>query len=300
MTTTFTALLPRLFMAIRPKTLFLGLCPVILGTALAAAHLDRIAWHHGGYAAATVLIVVLLQIAANLVNDVKDFERGVDGEARVGPKRAVAEGLLSPTLIKTLYRSAFALALVLCATLAIMVDVRLLGVGIACATAAYAYTGGPFPLAYYGLGELLAFAFFGPVAVASCYYLYHQDVPGLVWSYSCLTGIIAAAVMAINNYRDRHTDKATGKTTFATALPDSASLRIVQGLILAPVALFFGLEVGQDKVGLTVFFIALMILMVQRFMPSSRVDGPMLNATLGETSRFGLVVTLLTSIKVLV
>lgn len=289
-----------ILMAIRPKTLFLGLCPVMLGTALAFAHLQHISWRHVGFALVTVLIVVLLQAAANLVNDVKDFERGVDDDARVGPARAVAEGLLSPSFIKNLYRGAFAIALVLSAALAFAVDIRLIGVGIACAVAAYAYTGGPFPLAYYGLGELLAFAFFGPVAVASCYYLYHLDVPATVWAYSGLTGIIAAAVMAINNYRDRHTDKATGKTTFATLLPEAVSLKIVQGLIIAPVVIFFGLEVGRDKVGLTAFFIALMILMVQRFIPSRRVDGPMLNITLGETSRFGLMVTLLTSIKVLV
>lgn len=289
-----------ILLAIRPKTLFLGLCPVMLGTALAFAHLDHISLRHLGYALTTVVVVVLLQAAANLVNDVKDYERGVDDDGRIGPARAVAAGLLSPGFIKNLYRGAFAIALALSAALALAVDLRLIGVGIACAIAAYAYTGGPFPLAYYGLGELLAFAFFGPVAVASCYYLYHLDVPAMVWAYSGLTGIIASAVMAINNYRDRHTDKATGKATFATALPDAVSLKIVQGLIIAPVVMFFGLEVGRDKVGLTVFFIALMILMVQRFIPSSRVDGPMLNITLGETSRFGLLVTLLTSIKVLV
>lgn len=300
MTTSTKALLPSILMAIRPKTLFLGLCPVILGTALAFAHLPSLSWRHGVYAAATVIIVLLLQAGANLVNDVKDFERGVDDGARVGPKRAVAEGLLSPGMITTLYRGAFALALLLSTALALAVDIRLVGVGIACAAAAYAYTGGPLPLAYYGLGELLAFVFFGPVAVASCYYLYHLDVPVTVLGYSSLTGISAAAVMAINNYRDRHTDKATGKTTFATSLPDGASLKIVQALIVAPVLVFFALEVGRSKVGLTVFFIALMILTVQRFIPGRQVDGPLLNITLGETSRFGLMVAVLASIKVLV
>lgn len=289
-----------ILLAIRPKTLFLGLCPVILGTSLAFAHLDAITWQSAAFAAITVLIVVLLQSGANLVNDVKDFERGLDGKDRVGPSRAVAQGWLSPATIKALYRGCFAIALILSTLLAVAVDIRLVGVGLICAGAAYAYTAGPFPLAYYGLGELVAWLFFGPVAVASCYYLYHLDVPPTVWAYSTLTGVIAAAVMAINNYRDRHSDKASGKATFATLLPERLALRIVQALIIAPVPLFFVLEVSKDKVGLTVFFIALMVLMVKRVIPDRMVDGPALNLTLGETSRFGLMVTLLTSIKILV
>lgn len=294
-----------ILLAIRPKTLFLGLCPVILGTSLAFAALPAITWRDAGFAFITILVVVLLQAGANLVNDVKDFEQGIDGSQksqgaeRLGPRRAVAEGWLSPATVTALYRGCFAVALILSAALALMVDLRLLGVGIACAAAAYAYTGGPFPLAYYGLGELLAWLFFGPVAVASCYYLYHQDIPSYVWSYSTLTGIIAAAVMAINNYRDRHSDKATGKATFATSLPDAVALRVVQALIIAPVVVFALLEAPRAKLGLTLFFLALMVLMVKRVIPSRAVDGASLNSTLGETSRFGLMVTLLASIKVL-
>lgn len=293
-------LLQRIVLAIRPKTLFLGLCPVILGTALGFADLAAIESHHALYAFATIAIVVLLQAGANLVNDVKDFEQGVDTEDRAGPKRAVAEGWLSPQLVTTLYRSFFAIALLLSTALAAAVDLRLIGVGVACAAAAYAYTGGPLPLAYYGLGELLAWLFFGPVAVISCYYLYHQSFDSRIIAYSALTGVIAAAVMAINNYRDRNSDSASGKTTFATLLPQTVSLRIVQGLILLPIGIFFILEADQPKLGLAAFFAALMALVVRRVLPGTATDGPLLNRTLGETSRYGLLVTVLASIKILV
>lgn len=293
-------LLQRIILAIRPKTLFLGLCPVILGTALGFADLDSFAAHHVGYALMTIAIVVLLQAGANLVNDVKDHQQGVDGKDRTGPQRAVAEGWLSAKLVTTLYRSCFALALLLSTALAALVDIRLIGVGIACAVAAYAYTGGPLPLAYYGLGELLAWLFFGPVAVISCYYLYHQSFDSRIFAYSGLTGVIAAAVMAINNYRDRNTDSASGKTTYATLLPQRLSLRIVQALILLPIGIFFLLEANQPKLGLAAFFAALMVLVVRRVLPNAATDGPMLNRTLGETSRYGLLVTVLASIKVLV
>lgn len=286
--------------AIRPKTLFLGLCPVLLGTALAYGQLPEITLRHGLFTLATLAIVVLLQSAANLVNDVKDFEQGIDGADRAGPERAVAQGWLTADQVKTLYRGAFALALGLALILALAVDIRLLGVGIVCALAAYAYTGGPFPLAYYGLGELLAWLFFGPVAVASCYYLYHQDIPQMVWGYSCVTGVIAAAVMAINNYRDRTTDAASGKTTFATLLSRPMALKVVQALIIAPIAVFAVVAGQQDKLGLTLFLAALMALIARRVMPGPSVDGPQLNRTLGETSRYGLMVTLMACVKILV
>ncbi len=195
--------------AARPKTLPAAVIPVVVGTALARAH------RADDYADAGIclLFALLVQIGTNFANDYFDFVQGADTPARVGPRRAVAAGLIAPRamLVATwvVLGAAFGVGLLL---------VRdggwgLLPVGIVSIACAVAYTGGPFPLAYNGLGDLFVFVFFGLVAVCATFYVQAGAVTADVVWCAAAVGLLAANILVANNYRDAETDAAAGKRT---------------------------------------------------------------------------------------
>jgi 1,4-dihydroxy-2-naphthoate octaprenyltransferase len=195
--------------AARPKTLPAAVIPVMVGTALAVAH--RAADYPK--AAICLAFALLVQIGTNFANDYFDFVKGADTAARVGPRRAVAAGLIAPRtmLIATwlVLGAAFAVGLLL---------VReggwaLLPIGVLSIVCAIAYTGGPFPLGYNGLGDLFVFIFFGLVAVDATFYVQAGHVPGDVTSCAAAVGLLAANILVANNYRDADTDARAGKKT---------------------------------------------------------------------------------------
>lgn len=203
-------------LALRPPTLLTGFAPVIIGAALVPKdRLDLLAWLS---MFGCLLCVALMQSGANLVNDVKDFQKGVDQPDRLGPPRAAQQGWLTPKSIAKGYRNCFAAALVIGIFLAARGGMEIFLLGLACIATAYAYTGGPFPLSKIGLGEVVALVFFGPLAVAGTAYVVSLDFSLMDIFWGLGTGLLAAALMGINNYRDMNGDASAGKRTLAVRL----------------------------------------------------------------------------------
>jgi 1,4-dihydroxy-2-naphthoate polyprenyltransferase len=195
--------------ASRPKTLSAAIIPVMVGTALAWAHRSA----DLGSAGICLAFALLVQIGTNFANDYFDFVQGADTPARVGPRRAVAAGLIAPRamLVATwlVLGLAFAVGLLLVRAHGLM----LLPIGVVSIICAIAYTGGPFPLGYNGLGDVFVFIFFGLVAVGTTFYVQAGDVTPDVLSCAAAIGLLAANILVANNYRDAETDARAGKKT---------------------------------------------------------------------------------------
>ncbi len=199
-------------LAARPKTLAAAVVPVLVGTSLAYnayTPLHRVSFFCalGG--------ALFIQIGTNLVNDALDFERGADTAARLGPLRVTQAGLLTPRAVLGGAYASFALAALCGIPLIIRGGWPIVIIGVVSIVAAYAYTGGPFPLAYHGLGEAFVMLFFGLVATGGSYYLQRLtiDPPALAAGVAC--GALAVMLIAINNLRDIESDRASRKLTLA-------------------------------------------------------------------------------------
>lgn len=201
-------------LAIRPKTLPAAASSVIVGTALA--------WHDGGLslgpALAALVIALLLQIGSNLANDVYDDERGADTADRLGPTRVTHSGLLTRTQVKTGMKVVLGLAFVLGLYLTWVRGPLVLVIGVAAIIAAVAYTGGPYPLGYHGLGEVFVFLFFGLAAVVGTYWVQTGTTTPLVWLMAVPPGLIITAILVVNNLRDIEQDRVAGKHTIAVRI----------------------------------------------------------------------------------
>jgi 1,4-dihydroxy-2-naphthoate octaprenyltransferase len=195
--------------AARPKTLPAAVIPVLVGTALAAAH--RTADY--GNAAICLLFALLVQIGTNFANDYFDFVKGADTPARVGPRRAVAAGLVAPRTMLAATWLVLGVAFLVGLLLVREGGWILLPIGIVSIICAVAYTGGPFPLGYNGLGDVFVFVFFGLVAVDTTFYVQAGGLAPDVTSCAAAIGLLAANILVANNYRDAETDARAGKKT---------------------------------------------------------------------------------------
>ena len=201
-------------LASRPKTLPAAAAPVIVGSAVAFWHQSFVLFP----ALVTLLTALLLQVGANLANDLFDYYRGVDVPERLGPIRVTASGLLPPRQVAAAMGFVFGAAIILGMYLFTVAGWPILVIGLSAIIAALAYTGGPFPYGYYGLGDLFVFLFFGPVAVFGTYYIQTMTISAeALWS-SIPIGLITVAILVVNNLRDIRTDGATGKHTLAVSL----------------------------------------------------------------------------------
>jgi 1,4-dihydroxy-2-naphthoate polyprenyltransferase len=198
-------------LAARPKTLSAASVPVVVGSAC-AFELDGLRL---GPALAALGGALLLQIGANFANDVYDYEKGADTADRLGPTRAVQAGLISPAAMKRGMFVVFALALLLGVYLMTVAGPVILAIGIASILSAIAYTGGPYPLGYNGLGDLFVFVFFGLVAVCGTVFVQLGRVPELALWCSLPVGALATAILVVNNLRDYEQDARVGKRTLA-------------------------------------------------------------------------------------
>ena len=222
---------PRLWLeAARPRTLPAAIAPVLAASALA--------WHDGAFAPAPAALclafALLVQVATNFANDYFDFVKGADTAARVGPRRAVAAGLIAPGTMKRAIAATFAAAFITGLGLLPWGGWWLLGVGVASLASGYAYTGGPWPLAYHGLGDLFVFLFFGLVAVAATYALQAGSVTAEAWLVAVGIGALAANILVVNNYRDAETDAVAGKRTLVVRWGrDAAKVQFVASLVVA-------------------------------------------------------------------
>ncbi|MAF77448.1 MAG: 1,4-dihydroxy-2-naphthoate octaprenyltransferase [Halobacteriovoraceae bacterium] len=224
-------------MAIRPKTLPAGAGPVILGLALSYKYLIEASQQYTfsiPVALTTLLCAILLQVSSNLINDYYDGVKGLDDEKRLGPPRATSLGLLPSYKVRNGFLLTLLVSFLLGLYLMIIGGVPIIIIGLSSLFFSWAYTGGPFPLSYFGLGELFAFIFFGPVAVWGTWFLQTQGVfphgPALLWGSSL--GLLSAALMGVNNLRDRYGDKEKGKHTLATILGGRAMRKLIFLMIL--------------------------------------------------------------------
>ena len=198
-------------LAMRPRTLPVSIGPVFVGTAVAfGADSLRI-----GAALAAALGALLLQIGSNFANDVFDFEKGADTDERIGPPRAAQMGLLSGRALKRAMVLVFALAALAGLYLSIVAGPGIVWVGAISILVAIAYTGGPWPLGYHGLGDLAVFIFFGLVAVVGTSFVQTGEIEALAFVVAVPVGALATAILVVNNLRDIDTDRAAGKRTLA-------------------------------------------------------------------------------------
>lgn len=198
-------------LAARPKTLSAASVPVLVGSACAFA----LGGFQLGPALAALAGALLLQIGANFANDVYDYEKGADTAERLGPTRAVQAGLISPRAMKRGMFAVFALSLLIGAYLTAVAGPIILAIGVVSIASAIAYTGGPYPLGYNGLGDLFVFVFFGLVAVCGTVFVQVGTVPPLALWCSLPVGALATAILVVNNLRDAEQDAKVGKRTLA-------------------------------------------------------------------------------------
>lgn len=198
-------------LAARPKTLSAASVPVAVGSAVAF----ELNGFRLGPALAALGGALLLQIGANFANDVYDYEKGADTAERLGPTRAVQARLITPAAMKRGMIVVFALALVLGAYLTAVAGPVILAIGIFSILSAIAYTGGPYPLGYNGLGDVFVFVFFGLVAVCGTAFVQLGQVPALALWCSLPVGALSTAILVVNNLRDHEQDARVGKRTLA-------------------------------------------------------------------------------------
>ncbi|MDP6570226.1 MAG: 1,4-dihydroxy-2-naphthoate polyprenyltransferase [Candidatus Marinimicrobia bacterium] len=278
-------------LASRPKTLPAAVSPVILGTAMA--------YHDGSFHPfiffMILLAAVLIQTGANFANDVYDFEKGTDREDRLGPARALQSGLISPQLMKSAMWKVFALAMLIGFYLAYIGGWPIVIIGLASIAAGIAYTGGPWPLGYHGLGDLFVFLFFGIIAVSGTYYLYTETVTPIAFWAGSTMGLLSTAILVVNNLRDRGTDVKSGKNTLAVRFGYSFSMMEYAACVILPftfpLCLWYFWDVGMAVLP-TLFTLPVAVhLLVQLRSKTGRE----LNQVLAGTARFMFVFTLLLS-----
>jgi 1,4-dihydroxy-2-naphthoate octaprenyltransferase len=267
-------------LAARPQTLSAAFVPVAVGTAVAHVA-GGVVWLP---ALAALLGAFLLQIGTNFANDVFDHEKGADTEARLGPTRAAASGLLTPRALYVGMIVSFGLALAVGVYLIAVAGWPILAIGIASILSGIAYTGGPYPLGYHGLGDVFVMIFFGFVAVCGTAYVQLDAVPRDAWIASVPVGALATAILVVNNVRDRVTDVHAGKRTLAVRFGRRAGeaeyLLLLVASYAAPLALaalhrspwpllpLFSLPIG-----------------IKLFRDLRRLEGAPLNATLAGTAK---------------
>jgi len=222
------------WLAMRPKTLSVAASPVLAGAALA--------WHeHRQFFLlpflVTLLGALLIQAGTNLYNDAADFERGADTPDRLGPPRASASGWLDPRQVKRAAIAAFVVAFITGQYLVWHGGWGILALGVACIGAGILYTGGPRPIAYGAGGELFVWLFFGLAATLGSYYLQAFTLSGSAFLTANALGLLAAAVIVVNNTRDLETDRRAGKNTLAVRIGRAGCNAEYTALVLLPFAL---------------------------------------------------------------
>lgn len=307
------------FLAVRPQTLIISLAPILLSQGLAYHALElSSAPFHFSLAALALACAVCLQIAVNLANDYYDCLSGVDHVLRKGPARIDGRGAISLGQLRRVFLGFLALGVVLGVSLALLVNPLLIAVGVLCVLAVLAYSAGPWPLAYNAMGELIVFWVFGPIAVFGGYSLHmptgllgSDTLPGLssmathffdsmplsLWYPAVAMGSLAAAVMLVNNIRDRESDQLAAKRTLAGLLGDRPSRSLYIALIILAAVMVNLVETSVESFWQWRYTVlpaaAYLVLGIVRR------EGRALNTQLGQTAVFMLLAALATVMDVL-
>lgn len=277
--------------AARPRTLFASISPVLIGAALA--------WYDGWFhPVATVLcflVAVLAQIASNFANDYFDFKKGADREDRLGPARAVASGWIAPKAMLIATFLTLGLACLFGCLLLFYGGWILLPVGIAMALCVLAYSAGPYPLAYNGLGDVCVLLFYGIVPVCFTYYVQAGSISSLAFLLSLAIGFLSINILVLNNYRDYEQDKASRKRTTIVLFGRRYGqiIYLVNGLL----AILLSLPLIRQDAWISGLLLAVYtLLFVLTWLKFRKTEGKALNSMLGQTSMLVFLYALILSV----
>jgi 1,4-dihydroxy-2-naphthoate octaprenyltransferase len=269
-------------MAARPRTLPAAVAPVLVGTSLAATE--------GTFRVLTFVAAMLgalfIQVGTNLSNDYSDARRGADTEDRLGPVRVTAGGLVPPRQVLVATYVAFSLAVLAGVYLIATAGWELLLIGVASILAGVLYTGGPRPYGYEGLGEVFVFLFFGVVAVTGSYFAQVERLEWEAFVFAVPVGLLASAILVVNNVRDLETDRRAGKRTLAVRLGRSRArtlyaVMVYGAFLCAPLPWLLGSDELSAWLLLPLIALPLAVPVVR--IVRSRSDGPSLNGALART-----------------
>ena len=272
-------------MAARIRTLPAAIAPVLVGTALAG-------WQHIFHPlrfVAALVGAIFIQVGTNLSNDYSDARRGADAEDRLGPVRVTAGGLVPPRQVLIATYVSFGVAVLAGVYLVVVAGWQLLLVGGASILAGVLYTGGPKPYGYEGLGELFVFLFFGIVAVAGSYFVQVKHLDWKAFALAVPVGLLASAILVVNNFRDIDSDRRAGKRTLAVRLGRDKTrtmfaVIVYVAFLLAPVTWVF----GPMKPWLLLPWLTLPLAAQVVREVRNRTDGPSLNQALAHTGMLQL------------
>jgi 1,4-dihydroxy-2-naphthoate octaprenyltransferase len=283
--------------AARPRTLPAAVSPVLVGTSLAVGEgtFRPLAF------VCALIGSIFIQIGTNLSNDYSDARRGADTEDRLGPVRVTAGGLMPPRTVLIGTYVAFGIAVLAGIYLIVLAGWQLLLVGAASILAGILYTGGPRPYGYEGLGELFVFLFFGVVAVVGSYFVQTEDLRWEAFALSVPVGLLAAAILLVNNIRDADTDRRAGKKTLAVRLGRDGARKLFVGCLVVayltvPLVVLFGDDISPLTL-LALLTLPLAVPLVRTV--RERTDGPSLNQALAKTGMLLGLFSLLLSIGLL-
>jgi 1,4-dihydroxy-2-naphthoate polyprenyltransferase len=279
-------------MAARPRTLPAAIAPVLVGTSLAGfVHV----FHPLRFVAA-LLSALFIQVGTNLSNDYSDARRGADAEDRLGPVRVTAGGLVPPRQVLVATYVSFGLAVLFGIYLIVVAGWELLLVGAASILAGVAYTGGPRPYGYEGLGEVFVFLFFGIVAVAGSFFVQVEKLTWEAFALAVPVGLLASAILVVNNVRDIDSDRRAGKRTLAVKLGRERTRVMFAAIVylaylLTPVTWAFGPTTAWVMLPWLTLPLAASLTRTVR----NRTDGPSLNGALAQSGMLQLSFCLLLS-----
>jgi 1,4-dihydroxy-2-naphthoate octaprenyltransferase len=271
-------------LAARLATLTAAVAPVLVGGAAGA--------HDGQFRplpfVGTLVAALLIQIGTNLANDVFDFERGADASGRLGPPRATQSGLASPEQVRLATGVAFGLAAAVGLYLVVVGGWPILVIGALSIAAGLAYTAGPWPLGYHGLGDLFVFVFFGLAAVVGTYYLQTGDVGALAFASAAPVGLTVTAILVVNNLRDIDGDRRAGKRTLAVRLGYGLTRLQYALLVLGAYALMPVVQVAGGEAWVWLSWLTLPFALTLVWAVLRGAEGTGLNAVLKRTARLHL------------
>ena len=281
------------WLALRPWSFTISLAPIVAGTGLAALDGYPVDLQ---FAAVALLACVLIHAGTNLQNDVGDFRRGADLTGRIGPPRVTTQGWLPADEVQAAATLSFALAVVPGAWLAVRGGWPIVAIGLASIAAGAAYTAGRRPVAYSGWGEAFVIVFFGVVAVAGMYYLHAGRIGATPLLAGFALGLLAAAVLVVNNLRDIDSDRRVGKNTLAVRLGRRLSVYEYAALLHVPFALLLPISYAEGHA----LLLAPLVLLPWATSLVHRVwrepAGASLNTALASTAKLGLGFALLLSL----
>jgi 1,4-dihydroxy-2-naphthoate octaprenyltransferase len=269
-------------LAARPKTLWAGIIPVVVGTVMAF----QAGKFHMMSFLATLAVAVLIQVGTNFANDLFDFQKGADNEARKGPMRVTQARFVTPHQMKVATVVVLGSAFLVGLYLVWRAGWPILTIGVLSILFAVLYTGGPHPLGYMGLGDVFVLVFFGPVAVGGTYYILAGHINMAVLLAGFALGMIATAILIVNNLRDIETDRKSGKNTlavrFGAGFAKAEYLAMIGGAMLLPIIIYF-MEGRHGWAILAALYIFPAIPVIRKVFTGA--DGHVLNDALAGTAR---------------